>query len=167
VLLPGYGAAVPVFLISLFILPFRAYSFTMVFQKLHQAHISNIGAVGELIMACVLMYPLYLWLGLPGLALSFIISTTLQAGYYVFHISKLLNVPAWQLFPLLNWAIKAIIFVILFKLFHSFVISHYDPKWSLIAGAGVMAAVVLITLFTELITDKDITHAKRQAVQEY
>jgi hypothetical protein len=59
----------------------------------------------------LLLYPLYKWLGLAGIALSFVISTYVQVFYYLFYSAKFLKVPVLSLLPLKNWALKAIAFL--------------------------------------------------------
>jgi O-antigen/teichoic acid export membrane protein len=148
-LLPGYMASVPVFLISLLILPLRAYSFFTVFQKLHKAHIGNIGAVLELILASALMYPLYLFFGLPGVALSFIISTYLQVAYYLFHMSRLFQVSWYKVLPLKNWLSKALIYGAVFFVLHYFTEGTLQPAMSLISGLVIFAIIVVASLWLE------------------
>ena len=155
VLLPGYKDAVPVFFVMLFILPFRTYSFITVFQKLHKGHLSTTGAVGELVLACLLMYPLYKWLGLPGLALSFIISSYTQFVYYFYHISRLLKTKAYNLVPLANWAVKLLIFIPLFAFLHYLVTSFFQTRVSLLLGIAAMIVTILVALLVEIRNSKN------------
>ncbi len=109
-----YIAAIPVFLVATFVLPVRAYSFTTVLQRQHKGNIINAGAIADILLACLLMYPLYQWLGLPGVALSFVITTYLQAAFYLFYSARLLGTSPLKLIPYANWLIKLIIFALLF-----------------------------------------------------
>ncbi|MCW3123823.1 MAG: hypothetical protein JWQ38_3315, partial [Flavipsychrobacter sp.] len=149
-LLPDYKAAVPVFFIFLFLIPLRAYNFTIVFQKMHKGHYSNIGAIIDLVLAIVFMYPLYLWLGLPGVALSFIISCYLQGAYYFYHISRLLQTSWVNLVPFSNWALKLVVFGVLFKIVHSVVISFFNERIALTIGAMSMFIIMGVSLMIEL-----------------
>lgn len=94
-----YISGVWIFVCAQLVLPVRAYPFTALLQSHHRGDIINKGAIIDFILACVLMYPLYLLMGLPGVALSFVISTYWQAGYYLFHASRLLNTPIENLLP--------------------------------------------------------------------
>lgn len=161
VVLPGYEAAVPIFLVSLFMLPFKTYSFITVFQKLHKGHIGNIGAIGELILASLLMYPLYKWLGLPGIMLSFIISSYLQGAFYFYHMARLMNTTPYHLVPVVNWAIKIIIYSTLFLLLHYLVTSFFDANVSLIIGIVVMVITVLASLLIELRLRKNVGNTQK------
>ena len=164
VLLPGYKDAVPVFFVMLFILPFRTYSFITVFQKLHKGHLSTTGAVGELVLACLLMYPLYKWLGLPGLALSFIISSYTQFVYYFYHISRLLNTKAYNLVPVANWAVKLLIFIPLFAFLHYLVTSFFQTRVSLLLGIAAMVVTILVALFVEIRNGKNGNSAQQNEI---
>jgi len=163
ILLPGYAASVPIFFIALFMLPFRAYSFITVFQKLHQGHISNIGAMGELILACSLMYPLYLWLGLPGVMLSFIISSYSQGVYYFYHMSRLLNTKAYNLVPVANLTVKIIVYGLLFFITHFVVTSFLGDRIGLFIGIALMAATIIVSMFIDIISAKNVNATQATA----
>jgi O-antigen/teichoic acid export membrane protein len=145
-----YTESVPIFLLAIMVLPLRAYNFTVVLQNKHKGGIINKGAVLDLVLACVLMYPLYVWLGLPGVAFSFVISTYLQAAYYLFHTSKLLSVNWTQLLPLKNWIIKLIVFASLFIGIHYLLVSLYTPRIVLICGLLTAFIITAISLLTEI-----------------
>lgn len=108
-----YAVAVPIFLCSILILPVRAYSNTIILQNLHKGKIINIGVAIDFIVAMLLLYPLYKWLDLAGIALSFVISTYVQVFYYLFYSAKFLKVPMLSLLPLKNWLMKAIVFLLI------------------------------------------------------
>ena len=147
-----YENAVPIFIAALLILPVRAYNFTTVLQRLHKGAIINKGAIGEIIIAMLLMYPLYLWLGLPGLALSFVISTYMQATYYIVSTAKILEVSAFQLMPVANWLVKFVAIGVIFFGIHYFIIQHVQGIAALLAGGGVMVVVMGAALLMEMRT---------------
>ncbi|NCX96134.1 MAG: hypothetical protein EBX41_06935 [Chitinophagia bacterium] len=129
-----FAASVPIFGISCLVLPLRCYGFTSVLQKFNKGHIVNRGAIGELVLATVLMVIFYSLWGLNGMALSFIISTYIQAGYYLYHIGKLLNVPVVKLLPFANIGTKLLLFFVVFYALH--VISvRTSSYFGLILGA--------------------------------
>jgi len=106
-----YAVSVPIFLCSILILPVRAYSNTIILQNLHKGKIINIGVAIDFTVAMLLLYPLYKWLGLAGIALSFVISTYVQVFYYLFYSAKFLRVPMLSLLPIKNWLLKALAFL--------------------------------------------------------
>ncbi len=145
-----YIPAIPIFAISTLVLPVRAYSFTTLLQRLHKGDIINTGALGELTLACLLMYPFYIILGLSGVALSFVVSTYLQAIYYLVCTGKLLKTSPFSLVPLGNWAVKLIVLGSLFLSLHFWCSVHYTGKFSLILGALLMLLSVVGLLIAEL-----------------
>lgn len=145
-----YIPAIPIFAISVLILPVRAYSFTTVLQRQHKGNIINIGAIAELLLAAAMMYPLYQLMGLPGVALSFIISTYLQAGFYLLYAGKLLGVNPISLIPLGNWLAKLIIFACVFIVIHYMGSIYYTGKFTLILGALAMVLLVAVSLLLEI-----------------
>lgn len=140
-----YKASIPIFLCSILILPVRAYSNTIILQNLQKGKIMNVGLILDFITAAILFYPLYLWLGLAGVALSFVISTYVQSLFYLYHSAKLLGVSIWSMIPLKNWLIKAAFFGILTVTLHIF-FQNMDAVKSLVISAiicGVAAAIIL------------------------
>ncbi len=158
VLTNKYEASVPMFLAGLFALPVRAYSFTTILQHYHKGKIINIGSVGDFVLACLLMYPLYLWLGLPGVVLSFVIPTYLQAIFYTYHSAKILGKPAYEILPLKNWGIKLIVFSIVFIGLHYLLSSNFRPQIVLILGGISLGAVILTTLKLEIKNNRKHGH---------
>ncbi len=145
-----YIPAIPIFAIATLVLPVRAYSFTTLLQRLHKGNIINTGAVGELVLACILMYPLYRYLGLPGVALSFVISTYLQAIYYLICTGKELKTNPFKLIPLGNWVLKLIILGSLFISLHFWCGVNYTGKFTLFLGAILMLLSIVVLLVAEL-----------------
>ena len=150
VLLVHYNAAVPIFIMSVLVIPLRAYSFTTVLQRLHKGRIINAGAIADLLLACALMYPMYRWLGLPGVALSFVISTYLQAFFYLYYSGRLLGVSMFTLLPAGNWAIKLIVFCALFVGVHYMFVMYFTPVYTLILGMTTAVATAAVSLWIEL-----------------
>jgi O-antigen/teichoic acid export membrane protein len=105
-----YADAVPLFAISVFVLPLRAYNYTSILQHLNQVKIINWGAVLDLAIALALAYPLFLWLGLQGVALAFVICSYIQAAFYLVHTSRLMRCSVLQLIPWKQWLVMVIVF---------------------------------------------------------
>jgi len=144
-----YQASVRVFLCAILVLPLRAYNYTTLLQHLHKGALINKGAVLDLILGLILMYPLYLLFDLPGITLSFVISTYVQVAYYLFHTSKLTGVSITKLLPLKNWTTKFIICGILLFTFHYLLQQSFAPDVTLIGGAIAGLALGIIFLGTE------------------
>ncbi len=145
-----YVDAIPIFLCSLLILPVRAYSNTTILQNYHQGRIINIGVLLDYVVAIAVMYPLYLWLGLAGIALSFVVSTYVQVIFYLYFSARLLGMPMWRLVPLRNWGMKLLFFGLLsFGLYHLLAAS-LAPLYMLITGSAVIGIVSLALLKYEM-----------------
>lgn len=152
--LDKYNEAIPVFLVSLLVLPLRAYSFTTVLQRWHKGNIINAGAIADIILACALIYPLYRWMGLPGVALSFVISTYLQASFYLIYSARLLKTSPLNLVPYINWLVKLIVYSSLFIIIRYAGERHFTAKFTLILGAALMAVMVIVSLLVEFLKIK-------------
>lgn len=144
-----YQASVPIFLCSILILPVRAYSNTIVLQNLQKGRIMNIGVILDFLVALALMYPLYQWIGLGGVALSFVISTYVQSLFYLYHSARLLQVSMLSLVPLKNWAFKAAGFALLSFVLHE-LLHKMDALISLSVAAAVCGIAAAIILKTEM-----------------
>jgi O-antigen/teichoic acid export membrane protein len=149
-----YIPAIPIFAVSVFVIPLRAYSFSTVLQRLHKGSIINIGAVGELILACLLMYPLYLRLGLPGVALSFVVSTYFQAAFYLAFTGRFLGVSPLKLVPVTDWLIKLIVFGCALIAIHYIGSLYFTGRFTLILGALAMVVLVIASLLFEISRQK-------------
>lgn len=155
-----YAASIPIFLTSLLVLPLKAYSFTTPLQKLHKGRIINIGAAAELALALSLMYPLYLVLGLPGIALSFVVSTWCQAAYYQHHTARLLGLPQKLLLPHTNWMVKMAVCIAIFLLLRYCTLFISEKKVVLFLGIAVMCVLSGALLAFEL--KQPTTHGHNQ-----
>jgi O-antigen/teichoic acid export membrane protein len=156
-----YIAAIPVFAMSVLVIPVRAYSFTTALQRLHRGDIINKGSIADLLIACLLMYPLYRLLGLAGVALSFVISTYLQAAYYLLSAARLLSVNPLRLLPLMNWIVKIVIFFVAFYLLRWGILHWYcggsgcyPVNAGLMSGAVLTVVLVVVSLYLELKRDE-------------
>ena len=150
ILTEKYVPAIPIFALAVLVLPLKAYSFTTALQRLHKGVVINAGAVGDLLLACLLMYPLYIWLGLPGVALSFVITTYLQAAFYLFYTAKLLKVSPLQLVPYANWLVKLIVFACAFIVIRYACNQYYRQEITLILGGVAMVLLIVGSLLLEL-----------------
>lgn len=94
-----YEAAIPIFRISIFILPVRIIYSTALLQIRHKTQLIVKGALLDLLVAVAgiaIFYPLW---GMAGLALAFVISTYIQVAYYLWHTGKIINESITYLFP--------------------------------------------------------------------
>jgi O-antigen/teichoic acid export membrane protein len=133
-----YDAGVPLFVVASLVVPLRAYNFTALLQHKAQGRTITTGAVLDLLLALVLMYPLYQLLGLVGVALAFVISTYCQAGYYLWHTAQLLHVPWHHLLPWKIWAAQLLGAGLLIVVLHALLAWLFSESVVLWAGAGLL-----------------------------
>ena len=133
-----YDAAVPLFVVSSLVIPLRAYNFTALLQHKGQGRLISTGAVLDLALALALMYPLYRWLGLAGVALAFVVSTYCQAGYYLAHTARLLGVPWATLLPWRPWAAQVLGAALGLGALHALLAQGLPERAVLGAGAGLL-----------------------------
>ncbi|MET4105552.1 hypothetical protein [Hymenobacter sp. UYP22] len=142
-----YDAAVPLFLLSSLVIPLRAYNFTALLQHKGQGRIITTGAVLDLLLALLLMYPLFRGVGLGGVALAFVISTWGQAGYYLWHTARLLGQPWYALLPLRSWAVQVVGAGLGLLLLHEALTRWLPEAGVLWAGAGVVGLWLALQLW--------------------
>lgn len=141
-----FAGSVPIFMATLLVLPLRAYNYTVLLQHRHQGALINKGALLDIAVALALIYPMYRLMGLPGVALSFVISTYIQVAYYVYHTTRLLQVTVGDLFPFRNWTWKFLLSWAVFLGVHYMLRSTWTPLPVFISGA-----VALLLLSTGLL----------------
>jgi O-antigen/teichoic acid export membrane protein len=105
-----YTASIPIFACALLRLPAYLLNIPFYLQHRQRGDLLNKGTLLDIVLTLILIYPMYLWVGLPGIVLSFIISTYVQLAYYTYWVCKLLNTTITALFPLQNWMVKIITF---------------------------------------------------------
>lgn len=142
-----YDAAVPLFVLSSLVVPLRAYNFTALLQHKGQGRIISTGAGLDLLLALALMYPLYRWLGLAGVALAFVVSTYCQAGYYLRHTARLLRVPWASLLPWRPWARQALGAGLGVGLLHLGLAAALAERTTLLVGGSILALWLAVQLW--------------------
>lgn len=144
-----YMAAVPIFAIAIFKL--LTYLFTLPFfiQYKQRGDLLNKGAVLDMVTSLILVFPLYYWLGLNGMILSFVISSFLQVSYYSWCAANLLKVKTADLLPLKNWALKFAAFFIMAVLNHIIWAKFMPETPALICSGVLLAALSVSWLFVE------------------
>ena len=149
ILTQRYEAAVPLFLVSSLVIPLRAYNFTSILQHKGKGRIINTGALLDLVLALLLMYPLYLLWSLNGVALAFVISTYVQAAFYLWHTSRLLHCSMTDLLPLRSWLFTALVFAAVFFIGHSVFAWFCSARGTLILGCLVMTLSVAVIIMQQ------------------
>ncbi len=104
-----YQASVSIFAMTTLVLPLRAYPFSAMLQHFRKTQWVLWGAAGDLVLASVLAWMLYPLLGLPGIALSFSLSTLCMVVFYTWKTVQITGLSLSALFPLRQWAITFLV----------------------------------------------------------
>jgi O-antigen/teichoic acid export membrane protein len=134
-----YAASIPVFLISIFVLPVRVNNFTSVLQASHRNDLITKGALIDMIAAIFFMLLFYPLLQIRGLALAFVLSTYIQCGYYLLKTAQLLNKKIADLFPA-----KQLLYYMLFSAALIGAVKYSTLSFSYVASLITGIAICLI-----------------------
>lgn len=139
-----YADTVPIFIGTLLILPAQyCISLSYVLQYKDRADIINKGAIGDLILTLVLVYPLYQAFGSLGIVLSVLISTYIQSIYYLVKASASIRIQILQLLPLKDYFVKIVVALILSQLaFYISTLLQWNNLLTLICAISLGAIVV-------------------------
>jgi O-antigen/teichoic acid export membrane protein len=141
-----YLEAIPVFLVSIFVLPVRITNFTALIQTYSRNDLIIKGTVLDILIAIILMLVFYPVFQMKGLALAFVISTYIQATYYLWHTGKLLNKKISYFFPF-----KKLLFIMLISLTVTgtgyFIFSRFLSPLNLVAGIVLCVLTILVFLY--------------------
>ncbi len=101
-----YEASAAIFAMILVVLPFRAYPFSALLQHYRAGGIVNAGVLGDLIVAPLLALLLFSFMGLPGVALAFSLSTIFMIAFYTIATLRITKLRLSDLFPFRTWALQ-------------------------------------------------------------
>lgn len=138
-----YQDSLPIFVISIFILPLRINNYTVILQCFSKGNIILRGAIWDVLIAALFMVILYPIMGSKGLALAIVISTALQSAYYIWHSAQIINMKTLELIPLKILLIKITSIAAIFIAFY-FLINALTPIMKISAG---MILTLIITLW--------------------
>jgi O-antigen/teichoic acid export membrane protein len=150
----AYLPSVPLFAISVMTLLLRCYNFTSILQHLNRVKTINWGALLDLCIALGLAYPLFLWKGLMGVAFAFMISTYIQASFYLFKTARALRCPVLRLIPWKDWLVMLIVFGSLAIGLHEVLARFCSIKQSLLLGFIGTVAIIGTALAPVVFTKK-------------
>ncbi len=129
-----YIESVPVFFIAIFIIPVRITNYTAALQVLHKSNLIVRGALLDFAIAVILMAILFPLFKLQGVIISFVISTWVQAFYYLYQTSKILKIPFSATLPFKRLG-KILIFAMIYSLLGFVMSENFADMWKLIIGA--------------------------------
>ncbi len=136
-----YNESVPIFLISIFIIPLRINHYGVLLQCYHASNKILAGAVIDILLALVLMTFLYPAFGVAGVALAIVLSTYVQVFYYLWQSATLIKVGVSDLVP---FAFLAKLFLGLAMLYFCFFFLKYC--FSPLAFLVIVTALTMIVI---------------------
>jgi O-antigen/teichoic acid export membrane protein len=137
-----YNASLPIFTISIFILPLRINNYSVILQCFSQGKKILWGSLLDIAFALILMMTLYPAMGTKGIALAVVIATYCQVLFYLWHSAKTLHTSIFQIVPLQKLALKFFIMLLLYVGL-SFILSGMALKLKLMAGFIFTVIVVI------------------------
>ncbi|HUZ58918.1 MAG TPA: polysaccharide biosynthesis C-terminal domain-containing protein [Hanamia sp.] len=137
-----YNASLPIFVISIFILPLRINNYSVILQCFSQGKKILWGSLLDILIAIILMLILYPIMGTRGVALAIVIATYCQAIYYLWHSAKVLNTPVTQILPLKKLIVKFFLILALY-IGLLFIVSGIEQKLKLIIAILFTGIIVL------------------------
>ncbi len=109
-----YHDSVPIFAISIFILPLRVNNYSVILQCFSEGKKVLLGSLIDIVIAIILMITLYPVMGSRGIVLSIVISTYCQVLYYLWHSAKILKIKMYELLPVKKLIVKFLILLVLY-----------------------------------------------------
>jgi O-antigen/teichoic acid export membrane protein len=96
----NYNASTSIFFIYIFLIPLRVTHYGVILQSYGKAYLISVGALLDIIFSLCLMFLLYPKFGTVGVAFSLVISTYLQALFYIWHSARVLEIKIFNLIPI-------------------------------------------------------------------
>ncbi len=144
-----YLASISIFVCSLIRLPFYVINVPFYLQYKQKGNIINKGALLDMVLTLLLVYPMYTWLGLEGIVLSFVISSYVQLFYYTFWTSALLRTPVSRFLPIKDWLIKMLLFGTITLCLHAFLAQILPLNTRFILGGAVIGGLTCLWVYYE------------------
>lgn len=139
-----YEKSVPIFLITILILPLRINNFGAIMQVMGKGKIITFGSVIDLILCMLLVLILYPLFGMRGAAMAIVISTGIQISYYLWQSKRLLQTTFNDLIPVRALITRFLIVGFLFWILYYF-IQIFSPIANIISGCILILACIVAT----------------------
>lgn len=139
-----YESSVPVFMITILLLPIRINTYGGILQVLGKGKLVTAGSVLGLILCIILVVVLYPIFGMRGAAMAIVFSTIIQIMYYLWQSKRLLQTSYLQMIPLSLLIIRFFCTGILFWIHHHF-LQSFSTVMNLLSGSALILACIVIT----------------------
>lgn len=136
-----YNDSVPIFAISIFILPLRINNYSVILQCFSQGKKVMLGSLLDIVIAIILMIILYPIMGSRGIVLAIVISTYCQVIYYLWHSAKILKIKMLELLPVQKLIAKFFILLTLY-FFIFLLLRNFSIVIKLLSGTVITTLLV-------------------------
>jgi O-antigen/teichoic acid export membrane protein len=137
-----YNASLPIFAISIFILPIRINNYSTILQCFSEGKKILWGSVLDIFIAIILMLILYPIMHTKGIALAIVIATYCQVLYYLWHSAKILHTSILEIVPFKKLILKFFGFLFLFTCLF-FLLSEATLKTKLFISIPFTGIIIL------------------------
>ena len=150
-----YNQSIPIFLISILIIPARINHYTVILQCYNKGQKILLGSIIDIFIALILMYFLYPIFGLNGVAASIVISTYVQIFFYLWYSSNIINTKILNLIPIkyLSFLFTGLAFI--YAIFF-FLKPYFSIKTNFIALLLFTFVIIIYGLYKFLFLNKKI-----------
>lgn len=135
-----YNASLPIFVISIFILPLRINNYSVILLCFSKGKKILLGSLLDISIAIILMMVLYPLLGTQGIALSVVIATCCQITFYLWHSAKTLNTSVFKILPFKKLLLKFLVLLALYLIL-----------FLILSETGLKLKLIIAIIFTALI----------------
>jgi O-antigen/teichoic acid export membrane protein len=137
-----YNASLPIFAISIFILPIRINNYSTILQCFSQGKKILWGSMLDISIAIILMLILYPIMDTKGIALAIVIATYCQVVYYLWHSAKILHTSISKIVPLKKIILKFFGILFLFACLF-FLLTETGSKTKLLISIPFTGIIIL------------------------
>ena len=137
-----YNASLPIFAISIFVLPIRINNYSTVLQCFSEGKKILWGSVLDIFIAAILMLILYPIMHTQGIALAIVIATYCQVFYYLWHSAQILHTSILKIVPFKKLILKFLGILFLFACLF-FLVSAAAVKTKLLIAIPFTGIIIL------------------------
>jgi O-antigen/teichoic acid export membrane protein len=137
-----YNASLPIFVISIFILPLRINNYSVILLCFSKGKKILLGSILDISIAIILMLTLYPLMGTQGIALAVVVATYCQIIFYLWHSAKTLNTSVFKILPFKKLLVKFLVLLALYLILF-LVLSETGLRLKLII-AIISTAIIII-----------------------
>ncbi len=142
-----YNASIPIFLISIFVLPIRINNYSVILQCFSQGKKILWGSILDILLAAILMITLYPVMGTRGIALAVVIATWCQVVYYLWHSKSVLKVKITQLVPVKKLIVKFLVLLAIYLLL-TLLLQNLSIVISLLIASVITALAIVVGMWS-------------------